>query len=253
MSGCLSLKKKLAARERVNGTTITFFDEPMLIERMRRDDLDFLVFDTEHGRFNPENLRFHLYVCRTLDIPSIVRVTDTEYHLISKTIDMGADGIMLPRVETVGQIKTALDAIFFPPVGKKGFGGYTQLKSGEGVEEYQGGRFFMPQIESPEGIKNLPAMLKEYGERISGIIIGPYDLTLMVNTPRNIFSGEMVSSIKQVFSICKDFGKSAGIYCNNAEEASAHINMGANIVWLTSDLDFFLDGYNRMFDALSEM
>ena len=252
MGRYLRLKEKLQMRERVCCTTITFFDEPMLIERMNRDDLDFLVFDTEHGRYNSESLRLHMSVCRMLDIPTIVRVQDTEYHLISKTIDMGADGIMIPRAESVEQIKTAVESIFFHPIGKKGYGGYTQLRQDEQIDDYINGRFFMLQIESPKGLENLPEMLKKYGGRISGVIIGPYDLSLMVGTPREIFSDNMVASIGQVFRICEEYGTSAGIYCNNPDDASTFINLGANIVWLASDLDFFMDGYSRAFDALRE-
>ena len=252
MSRYIGFRDKLRARERVNCTTITFFDEPLLLERMIRNNLDFLVFDTEHGRYNSESLRLQLYICRTLDIPSIVRVQDTAYHLISKAIDMGADGVMLPRAETVEQVKTAVESIFFHPIGKKGYGGYLQLRKDEGIDEYMGGRFFIPQIESPKGINNLPAILQEYGEYISAIIIGPYDMSIMVGTPREVFSDVMLASVGQVFDICKEYGKSVGIYCNNAEEASAYLKMGANIIWLASDIDFFLDGYNRAFDALGQ-
>ena len=248
-----TLKEKLKTHEVVCGTAITFFDEPMLIERMNRDNLDYLVFDSEHGRFNAESLRIHLYMCRTLDIPSIVRVQDNEYHLISKAIDMGADGIMLPRTETLEQINQAISSIFFHPIGRKGYGGYTQLRSGEQIDDYMGGRFFMPQIESPKGIENLPSMLAEYGKHISGVVVGPYDLSLMVGTPREIFSAEMVAAISRVFGICKEYGKSAGIYCDNANDAASFIKMGANIIWLASDLDFFQDGYNRAFDALKNI
>jgi len=253
MSKYEALRVKLAKRENVNGTTITFFNEPMLTEKLLRDNLDFLIFDMEHGRFNAESLRLHLYICRQLDIPSLVRVQDTEYHLIAKAVDMGADGIVLPRAETPEQIQKALDALYFYPIGQKGFGGYTQLRKGEGYNEFQRGRFLMPQIESPKGIENLPAMLKEYSPYISGMIVGPYDMSVMVGTPRDIYSDVMLASIKNVIDICREYNVSSGVYCNNIDEASVYHKMGANIFWFTSDLEFFLDGYNRAFDALSNL
>jgi len=245
--------RKLALREKVQGTTITYFNEPMLIERMNRDDLDFLLFDMEHGPYNAEKLVLHLYLCRTFDIPSLVRVQDTGYHLISKTIDMGADGIVLPRTETPEQLKSAVDALYFHPVGKKGFGGYTQLRKDEDYAAFQKGRFLFPQIESPKGIDNLPAMLKEYGEWISGFIVGPFDMSIMVGTPQDIYSSEMLAAIKQTFDICIERGKSVGIFCNNTDEAAVYKKMGANIFWLTTDLVFFMDGYTRAFDALAKI
>jgi len=247
------LGKKLEAREKVCGTTLTFFDEPILVELMRRDDLDYLIFDMEHARFNSESLLAHLHMCRTIDIPSFVRVQDAQYHLIAKAVDMGADGIVLPRTETLAHLRTAVDAMCFHPVGKKGCGGFSQFRKGESFDEFQKGRYLFPQIESPKGIEALPSMLDEYGKHISGIIVGPYDMSVMVGTPLNLYSDEMVSAIGRVIRICGEYGKSAGVFCNDAGEAAAYRKMGANIFWLNTDLSFFLDGYKRAFDAMSKI
>ena len=51
-----NLEKKLANREKVLGTTMSMINSPLIIEKMNRDDLDFILFDAEHGIFNNENL-----------------------------------------------------------------------------------------------------------------------------------------------------------------------------------------------------
>jgi 2-keto-3-deoxy-L-rhamnonate aldolase RhmA len=253
MNRCGKLKQKLGACEKVCGTALTFFNEPLLVDLMNRGDLDFLVFDMEHARFNAESLLPHLCMCRALDVPSLVRVQDAYYHLIAKTVDMGADGIVLPRTETLAQLQAAVDAMYFHPIGRKGCGGFTQFRKGESFDEFQGGRLLFPQIESPKGIETLPAMLDGYAERISGIIVGPYDMSVMVGTPRDIYSDVMLSSIAKVISICNGYKKSVGVFCNDAKEASTYRGMGANIFWLNTDLSFFMDGYSRAFDALAQV
>ena len=247
------LKQKFAEREKILGTAMLFFDEPMLVEKMKRDDLDFLLFDMEHSRFDQANLLPHLYMCRLLGLPSIVRVPDAEYHLIAKTVDMGADGIMLPRTETLEQLRTAVDAICFYPIGKKGNGGGAQFRRSESFEEFQDGRFLIPQIESPKGIENLPEMLKNFGGRISGIIVGPYDMSIMAGTPQDIYSDVMKSSIQKIIDICREHKKSAGVFCNDVADAAAYQKMGANIFWTGCDIGFYMDGFNLTFDALSKL
>jgi 2-keto-3-deoxy-L-rhamnonate aldolase RhmA len=251
MNKYASLKDKLGRMEKVCGTTVSFFDEPLLIERLNRDDLDFIVFDMEHGRYDTEGLLYHLQMCRIVDVPSIVRVQDTAYHLISKTVDIGADGIMLPRTETLEQLRTAVDAMYFYPIGKKGYGGLSQFRKDETFLEFQKGRILIPQIESPKGIDNLPVMLKEFGDRISGVIVGPYDLSVMAGTPGNIYSDIMLAYMRQIVGVCLKFNKSVGIFCGNIEDAAAYKEMGANIFWMNLDIDLFMAGFNQKFDALA--
>ena len=92
-----------------------------------------------------------------MGLPSIVRIQDAFYHLAAKPLDMGADGIMVPRTETVEQLKAVIDGLCFHPVGRKGNGGNLQFYPGESIEHFNSTRILMPQIESPRGIANLPA------------------------------------------------------------------------------------------------
>jgi len=246
-------KEKLSSRKNVKGTQVFFFNEPMLIWEINKTGSDFLVFDMEHGRLNTEMLAPHLQVCRLLKLPSIVRVQDTAYHLIAKTMDMGADGIMLPRTETLAQLETAVNAMFFHPVGKKGYGGLMQFRENESFGEYQNNRFLLPQIESPKGVEALPAMLESYGDVISGIIIGPYDMSCMVETPQDIRSGAVLDAIRRTVGICADHGKSVGIYCNNAADAADYLKMGANIFWMGTDRGFYVEGLTQEFQALDRL
>ena len=82
---------------------------------MKNEVLDFLIFDLEHGRFGFETTENMIRYGNMIGIPAIVRVADTEYFFMSKVLDFGADGILVPRVETVEQAKKAIDSIRFPP------------------------------------------------------------------------------------------------------------------------------------------
>lgn len=248
-----ALKKKFQNRDVVIGTTMAMFNNTLILEKMNREDIDYILFDAEHGVFDAQNVIPALQTCRLMGLPSFVRVQDSEYFLAAKLIDMGADGIMLPRTETLEQLRTAVDALLFHPVGRKGMGGHGQFRAGEKFADFGKTRFLMPQIESPKGIANLPTMLEEYGEYIDAIIIGPYDMSAMVGTPQDITSPIMLESIQQVFDICKKYGKSTGIFCDNEEKAELFRKMGANVLWVATDKDFFLRGYNEMINAVTKL
>ena len=171
MDKYLRLAKKLKNREKVIGTTMIIFKSPIILEAMNSDDLDFVLFDAEHGVFDTQNTVELLQVCRLMGLPAFIRAQDTMYHLIAKAIDMGADGVMIPRTESLEQLKTAVDALLFYPEGRKGCGGHGQFRKGEAYADFKKTRFLMPQIESPKGIEMLPKMLEEYGEYICAAIM----------------------------------------------------------------------------------
>lgn len=247
------LAEKLQKREKVIGTTMAIFKSPIILEQMNREELDFVLFDGEHGVFDIQNSVELFQVCRLMGLPVFLRAQDSEYHLIAKAIDMGADGIMLPRTERLEQLKTAVDALLFAPVGRKGMGGHGQFRKGEAYEDFGKTRFLMPQIESPKGIEMLPKMLEEYGEYISAVMIGPYDLSVMVGTPRDIKSPIMIESIQKIFDISNSYGKSCGIFCDNEVLAQKYRDMGCNVLWTATDKDFFMRGYNEEMEALSNI
>lgn len=248
-----SLAAKLEKREKVVGTTMIMLDAPILIEKMLVPELDFILMDAEHGRFDTQNVIPMLHTCRMLGMPSFVRVQDSQYHLIAKAIDMGADGVMIPRVETLEQMRTVVDAVRFGPVGRKGAGGYAQFRPGESFESFQKSRFVMIQIESRKGIDNLPSILENYGEHISAVIIGPNDMSVMLGTPFETKSDIMEAACRKVFDISNSYGKSCGIFCNDAADAKHYRDMGCNVLWTASDLQFYCRGFAETLSELNNL
>ena len=75
------LKEKFTNKEKIVGTSLTMFNSSIILEKMtKRDDIDFILFDAEHGIFDAQNLVPMLQTMRLLKVPSIVRVQDAEYH-----------------------------------------------------------------------------------------------------------------------------------------------------------------------------
>lgn len=99
----------------------------------------------------------------------------------------------------------------------------------------------------------MPEMLKKYGAYISAVMIGPYDLSIMLGTPREVESAVMKKSIQKIFDICNSYGKSCGIFCDNAALAQQYRQMGCNVLWLATDKDFLLRGYREEMRVVSSI
>lgn len=249
MDSLQNLKNKLNNREKVFGFLSAIRDERVL-PSYKKEGVDFILYDLEHGSENGEQISHLLHVCRALDITTIIRVQDAIYHLIAKLIDMGADGIMLPRTETLEQVQTAIGAIRFAPIGRKGCGGSHQFRKNESFDEFQASRLLILQIESPVGVTHLPDILTRYGDQIGGIVIGPYDLSIQVGTPLDIESEQVFEQIMKTIEICKRFEKSVGIFCGDLNIAKRWFDAGMNILWTGSDTSLLQRGVNAALDVV---
>lgn len=247
------LNKKFKNCEPVFGTQMTVTCSTVMLEKLYREDLDFMLFDMEHGIYNTENLIPLLQVTRLMGLPNIVRIPSIEYPYIARAIDMGADAIMVPRVETIDQVKLAVNSIRFYPIGNTGFGGHGLLRKNETMDDFQKNRHLILQIESPKGFENLPAILDTYGDHISSIIIGPYDFSIMIGEPGNTLCENCQKWFKKIFDVCKAYKKSCGIYCNDVNAANVYKKLGAEVFWFSTDLNFLLKGYNETFDDIKEL
>jgi len=246
------LQKKLESRDRIIGTHVALIASAPMIECINEDYLDYVIFDMEHGVFNNENLIPLLQTCRLCGLPAFVRVPDhTNYH-IARCLDLGADGIMLPRTESVAQVKAAVEAMRFPPVGHKGKGGYCQVRPGETLADFNRNRHLIVQIESPVGIAALPEMLERYGDEIAAIAIGPYDLSFTLGMPAEFENPVFQEAVKEVLDICLARGKSVGIFCDTTAQAEKYRAMGANFMWVCTDDQLLRAGLRAIVAPLAE-
>ena len=244
-----ALKKKLLNRESVIMGNIMVLNSPLMLPAFSAADC--VLLDKEHGVFGTEELIPMTMQCRHLGLPAIVRVEDKKYHLIAKAMDLGADGIMLPRVETLDQIKESVDAMHFAPVGRTGCGGFGLWRDNETIEDFERGRVLLVQIESPAGLECLEEMIKRYGEYIDGFVIGPNDFSIVCGVPFQHNHPIMQEQFRRFFEICHRYGKSCGIFDPDLASAKRDIDAGANIFWVSDDVSYLKAGFEALVNGVN--
>jgi len=251
MSKLIALKEKLAARQPVLSSTIVNLSWTGIIQKASAFPFDMMMFDLEHGTLSIESVEEMLRMCRLCDLPSIVRVPDCVPHLISKTLDMGADGVLIPRVERLEQVETAIRCARYYPRGRKGCGGFSNLRAEDqgSVEVYNDNRLIFIQMESNEGLAILPEILEKYGKELAGVLIGPYDTSIMIGTPLDILSDVMTDYIRKVFDICNAYGISCGSFVDGPELIARYRDLGGNVYWTGTDIGMLCMGFKATCDA----
>jgi len=245
-------KEKLQKREVVFGSTFSSVNNIYLPKTFKGAGVDYMLFDAEHGNFNPENAVDMLQMCRAVDLPTIMRVQDCEYHCISKCIDQGCDGILLPRTETLEQVALAVASMRFFPIGRKGVGGRACLR-GETAEQFNQNRLIFIQIESPLGVESLDTILTRYGHEIAGIIIGPSDLSIMCGCPLQYDAEPVVACIRKTIAVSQTHGKSVGMFMGDMDIAKHWYKEGMNIFWTGSETECMQLGLKSLSDSITAL
>ncbi|MBE7051502.1 MAG: hypothetical protein E7395_02880 [Ruminococcaceae bacterium] len=246
------LKKKLENREKLFSTMLCHVGFTALPSVYKASGLDFLIIDLEHGSFYPENIGDFAQMCQKEELPLIARVQDCEYHCISKPLDMGADGVLIPRTETMEQVETAIRSMRFYPYGKKGVGGRSLLRKGENVYDFNKNRLLFLQIESQQGVDLLDEMLTRYGEQVAGIIIGPSDMAVSLGCGLDVNADPMIQNITKVIKTCEKHGKSIGMFMDDDNVAQRWHNEGMNIYWIGTELMYIAAETARLKSRIEE-
>lgn len=119
------LKAKLRAGKPIIGSYVTF-PSPEVVELLGAAGMDFAIIDLQHASPDWRTLAHMIRAADAQGISPIVRVHDRDPGFLLKVMELGAEGISLPGVTGAEDIKAVIDAVYYPPVGRRGACGHTR-------------------------------------------------------------------------------------------------------------------------------
>src|SRR5215208_1168941 len=209
------VKRSLAAGERSFGTMI--FEFPTTgIGRIAADaGAEFVIYDMEHTGWSIETIRGLMASSQVADLVPMVRIPATQYHLISRPLDVGAMGLMVPMVESSEQAQVIVDSAKYPPVGRRGaaFGvAHDDYSGGDIIEKMERANdevLLIAQIETALGVENVDVIAAIDG--IDVLWIGHFDLTNSLGIPGQFSHPTYLEAVERVLEGCHRHGKTPGI------------------------------------------
>jgi 2-keto-3-deoxy-L-rhamnonate aldolase RhmA len=181
MTQARDIRRRLYAGERVCGTMAFEFFTPGLIPLLHGAGCDWVILDTEHSGVGIETIKHQIAYARGLDIAVWVRVPEIRYAAIAPMLDAGAQGIMVPMLETVAQAQELVAAARYRPEGARGcaFGvahdGYRIGDAAAVIREANERIVLIGLIESRNGIENCEAIMATPGLDVGWL--GHFDLS----------------------------------------------------------------------------
>lgn len=235
-------KKNIFNRNFLTGAWFQLSD-PNTVELISKNNFDWVCFDFEHGIYNYNNLPDLLRSSKINKKISLVRTLTKESWEISKILDLGADGIIVPRIETTTDVKKIYDATYFPPKGSRGVG-YSRANSyGLEFQHYNkvinNNLVIIGMIETCRGVDNLEDILKL--KLLDGLFIGPYDLSASIGSTGNFKSKKFIEYSNRIQQLIKKYKISCGIHLldNKSFSKKKLVNKNYNFNAYLTDGIFF--------------
>src|SRR5215475_13892999 len=129
------LRAQLGADEPVYGLWITL-ESASISEMAVALGLDWIVVDAEHGHLDWKEILEHIRATVRSDTVALVRVAELNAGLIKRALDIGADGVVIPWIETAEQLRQAVAFARYPPEGIRGIGAERATAWGQCIAEY---------------------------------------------------------------------------------------------------------------------
>jgi len=209
---------------------------------------DWLVIDGEHG---PNGLRDILAQLRAVGDKShpVVRVRDDDRAIIKQMLDIGAQTILVPMIESVEQAREVVRSIYYPPEGVRGVGAALARASGFGTTgDYLATAndqvCLLLQLESRAGIEALDGILAQDG--VDGVFIGPADLAADMGFRGKPGAPEVQAVVTDALSRIRAAGRAAGILTSDQALAATYAEMGVEFLAVGSDVGTLVAGLDAL-------
>ncbi len=248
------LRRRVLAGECVYGTMIRQARDPGAPSIFAAAGYDFVFIDMEHGNYNMETVADLIRGAKSAGMATIIRVPRLETFFISRVLDAGAEGIMVPMTSTKEQAEEIVRYSKYTPLGQRGFGNqtgqtdYRPLKTLDFMKEANEHTLIVAQIETREAIENVDSILSVEGIDVG--LIGPNDLSISLGIPDQMGSEILTKAIDKVVEMAKKKGKATGIHIANIEALRKWRSKGMTVLAYSTDIGFM---YNASKSSLEEL
>ena len=216
---------------------------PVIAELAALSGFDWVLFDLEHGCVSEATLPDQLRALRGSSTKGIVRVGAPTPDQIARVLDWGADGIMVPRVETAAAAASIVRAACHAPAGKRGFS-RTVRATDYGLKGHPEKPIIMAQIETIAGVYGAAEIAAVRG--LDVLFVGPADLRHDLEHNPNAGLGNYDTCLQRVLAAARGSGREAGILVRDAEDVKAHADLGFSHIAVESDLSILRKSYQTL-------
>ncbi|MTD54970.1 4-hydroxy-2-oxovalerate aldolase [Amycolatopsis sp. RM579] len=207
------------------------------VEILATQGFEAVCIDAEHAALGPAEIESLIRACDVSRVPSLVRVSGVGAE-ISRALDSGARGVVVPRVETAEEAAAAVAAVRYPPAGTRGAGPGRASAYGSALPRYletaNDDTVLVIQVETRRGVDNAEEIAAVEG--IDVVFVGPGDLAVSLGVPGG--SPAHSAAVERIIGAATAAGVLTGIFCLDSAQVERWAGAGVRLFLLGGDLLF---------------
>ncbi|NVD08729.1 4-hydroxy-2-oxoheptanedioate aldolase [Vibrio sp. JPW-9-11-11] len=216
---------------------------------------DWVLIDGEHASFDLTSIKLHLQALAAHSASPIVRAEEANSTLIKRLLDIGAQTLLLPMINTREQAEQAVNAAYYPPLGERGIGAaLARASQWNRIPNYlhQANEqvCVLLQVETKQAIDNIEQIASVDG--VDGIFIGPSDLSGSMGHIGNPSHPEVVAAIDHAIEVIQSHGKAVGILSLDPSQARQYATRGVNFIGAGVDTLLLRAGAESLAQSLKQ-
>jgi 4-hydroxy-2-oxoheptanedioate aldolase len=249
-----NLKQRLLNGETLNGCWLNL-GSAVTAEIVGLSGFDWVLIDLEHGAGSESTTLSQIQALEHTNAGVIVRVESTEPQRIHRVLDMGAEGVMCPKVRNAEEALKVVKGLHYPPFGNRGVAKMvraTQFAQNFN-DYYQKSRdqiLGVVQIETIEVLSHLDEVAAIDG--VDVLFIGPADLSMELGIFGQFDHPVFVEALNKIVAAAKKANKAVGILFFNPDDYQRYHNLGIRFLACGADATFVAEGARTMAGKMSK-
>jgi 4-hydroxy-2-oxoheptanedioate aldolase len=249
-----NLKKRLQQGETVIGCWLNL-GSSLTAEIVGLSGFDWVLIDLEHGAGNEKDVLSQLQALESTPTAAFVRVESADHARISHVLDIGAEGVMCPKVNNADEAKKVINAMHYPPFGNRGVAKMVRATAfGQNFDKYyqeaKDTILGIVQIETKESLNHLDAIAAVEG--VDVLFIGPADLSIELGIFEQFDNPIFLDAVKNIVKAAQNAGKATGILFFNPDDYKKYHDMGIRFIACGADATFVANGAKAMAKRLRD-
>ena len=251
-----TLRQRVTSGETVLGSMVFEFFVPGVAQCLRHAGAEYVIYDMEHAGLGLETLKMLAASARGVGIAPMVRVPRGEYHFIARALDVGAQGVMVPMVESEAEARRFADAMRYPPKGRRGaaFGfAHDNYEPGDPATKMRAAdarNLAIAQIETERGLDAVEAIAAVDG--IDVLWVGHFDLTNFLGIPGQFDNPKYVDAVKRIVAAGRRHKKGLGFMASDTKWARDYKRLGFNMLASGTDHGLLMSGVRTILESVED-
>lgn len=252
-----SFKEKINRHEKPIGIFADMVSS-YAVECLGRTGFDYVIIDNEHSPVEAETSAELIRAAELVGLTPFCRVREISRPAILKLLDVGAQGLIVPNVNSVDDVKALVSYCKYAPLGNRGFcpsrkdgwGNDLELSVADTMKYFNGEVLLIPQCETVgalEAIEEIAAM-----DGVDGIFIGPFDLSISMGMPGDFSNPVFQAALKRVLDACHTAGKFCILFTGTAEGVIDGFARGYDSMTYSLDAGLMIECFRERVRSIRE-